>query len=173
MIREFAISVAPTDRTLPRLLNLQAARHGDRVLFSCAGEVMTFANAPGIAARTAGALHAAGVRPGDRVAILCSNRPELLRVVLGCGWLGAIAVPINTAAKGPQLHYALENSAARLLILEDALQAVLDHCPLEGLPLERVQIIGEGGPALECSRPMEAFVGEAAPDTAISPFSRT
>ena len=163
MIREFAISVAPTDRTLPRLLEWQAARHGDRVLFSCSGEVVTFANAPGIAARTAGALHAAGVRPGDRVAILCSNRPELLRVVLGCGWLGAIAVPINTAAKGPQLHYALENSAARLLVLEDALQAVLDHCPLKGLPLERAQIIGKGGPALERSRPMEAFVGEAAP----------
>jgi carnitine-CoA ligase len=162
MTKEFAISVAPTDRTLPRLLDLQAARHGDRVLFSCAGEDLTFANAPGVAARAAGALHAAGVRPGDRVAILCSNRPELLRVVLGCGWLGAIAVPINTAAKGPQLHYALENSAARLLILEDALEAVLDHCPREGLPLERIQIIGKRGPAPGCGRPMEAFVGEAA-----------
>jgi carnitine-CoA ligase len=163
MTREFAVSVAPTDRTLPRLLNLQATRHGDRALFSCSGEIMTFASAPAIAARAAGALHAAGIRPGDRVAVLCSNRPELLRVILGCGWLGAIAVPINTAAKGPQLHYALQNSATRLLVLEDVLQAVLDHCPLEGLPLERVQIIGEGDPVIERGRPTEAFLGEAAP----------
>jgi len=162
MTMQFAISVAPDDRTLPRLLDLQAARHKDRALFSCAGEVMTFVEAPRIAARAAGALHAAGVRQGDRVAVLCSNRPELLRVVLGCGWLGAIAVPINTAAKGPQLHYALENSAARLLVVEDALEAVLDHCPLQGLPLERIQIIGDRRAALGRGRPIEAF-GDAAP----------
>ena len=163
MSAEFPISVAPANRTLPRLLDLQAARHGDRVLFSCAGEAWSFASAPGIAARAAGSLSAAGVRQGDRVAILCSNRPELVRVVLGCGWLGAIAVPIHTAAKGPQLRYALENSAARLLVIEDALEAVLDHCPLDGLPLERIQTIGNARPARARGRPTDALIGDAPP----------
>jgi carnitine-CoA ligase len=168
MTMEFSINVAPANRTLPRLLDLQAARHGDRALFACAGEVISFANAPANAARAAGALFAAGVRPGDRVAILCSNRPELLRVVLGCGWLGAIAVPINAAAKSPQLRYALENSAARLLVVEDALEAVLDHCPLEGLPLARIQVIGDRRPLRARGRPIETFAGDAAPVAAVA-----
>jgi len=163
MTAEYPLNVAPEDRSVPRLLNSQAARHKDRVLFSCAGESWSFASAPGIAAQAAGALSAAGVRPGDRVAILCSNRPELVRVVLGCGWLGAIVVPINTAAKSPQLRYVLQDSGARLLILEDALEALLDHCPLQGLPLERIQIIGNAGPSRTRGRPVESFPGNGTP----------
>ena len=34
---------------------------------------------------------------------------------LGCAWLGAIAVPLNVAARGPQLAHMLRNSGARLL----------------------------------------------------------
>jgi len=163
MTAGFPPNTAPADRTLPRLLDLQAARHGEGALFGCAGESWSFASAPGIAARAAGSLSAAGVRQADRVAILCSNRPELLRIVLGCGWLGAVAVPINTAAKGPQLRYALENCAARLLVIEEALVSVLDHCPLEGLPLERIQVIGNAWAARAKDRPIEAFAGDAAP----------
>jgi crotonobetaine/carnitine-CoA ligase len=47
------------------------------------------------------------VSTGDRVAIICGNRLELLLTVLGCGWLGAIAVPINTASRGAQLEHIL------------------------------------------------------------------
>jgi crotonobetaine/carnitine-CoA ligase len=108
------------------------------------------------------------VRQGDRVAILCSNRPEFLRIVLGCGWLGAVAVLINAAAKGPQLRYALENSAARLLVVEDALASVLDHCPLEGLPLERIQVVGNVRPRPARDRPTEQFAGKVAPIAAIA-----
>src|SRR5204863_5046675 len=84
-------------------------------------------------------------------------------IMLGCGWLGAIAVPINTAAKGPQLRYVLENSGARLLVVETALEAVLDHCPLEELPLERIWIIGDAREARARTRPVEAFTADAAP----------
>jgi crotonobetaine/carnitine-CoA ligase len=164
MTGEFPIDIAPGDRTLPRLLDLQAARHGDCVLFACNGETWTFAEAAGIAACMAGALRNAGVQAGDRVAILCSNRPEFLRVVLGCGWLGAVAVPINTAVKGPQLRYLLENSAARLFVLEDRHAAVLEHCPLQGLPLDRIWVIGNPGTARSTlDRPVEAFADGAAP----------
>jgi crotonobetaine/carnitine-CoA ligase len=163
MMAEFPTSVAPADRTLPRLLEMQATRYGHRVLFSCGGEAWTFGGVTEIAARMAGSLYAAGVRPGDRVAILCSNRREFLRVVLGCGWLGAIAVPINTAAKGPQLRSILENSAARLLVVEDTLEVVLDHCPPQGLTLERIWIIGDAGAPRPSNRRVEAFPGDAAP----------
>jgi crotonobetaine/carnitine-CoA ligase len=159
----FQADVAPAERTLPRLLAMQAARYPDRTLFSCGDAAWTFTETLDVAARAAGALHTAGVRPGERVAILCSNRHEVMRVFLGCAWLGAIAVPINTAAKGPQLRYALENSAARLLVIEDTLAAVLEHCPLDGLPLDRIWCVGDVPAPQASGRALEAFPGDAAP----------
>ena len=61
---------------------------------------------------------AAGTKPGDRVAIMCGNRAELLLTILGCAWLGAIAVPINTASRGAQLEHILGNCGARLMVIE-------------------------------------------------------
>src|SRR4029079_12235405 len=90
------------------------------------------------AAGYAGALAGAGVKPGDRVAIMCANRPEMLLTFLGCAWLGAIAVPINVASRGAQLEHILSNCGARLLVIERELAPVIapldrGRCPLETL----------------------------------------
>src|SRR5215468_2159209 len=100
-------SFAPAERTLPLMLTRQAERHGDRPLVTAGDIGWTYAQAAAAAARIAGTLHAAGLSAGDRVAIICSNRIELLALLLGCGWLGAIAVPINVASRGPQLQHML------------------------------------------------------------------
>ncbi len=88
---------------------------------------------PGLAARSAGRLAAAGIGRGDRVALLCGNRAEFLEVFLGCAWLGAIAVPINAAARGPQLQHVLDNSGARLLIVEPGLAEALATVRVEAV----------------------------------------
>ena len=51
-----------------------------------------------------------GVIKGDRVALMCSNRPEFLEIYLGCAWMGAVTVPINTALRGIQLSHILRNA---------------------------------------------------------------
>ena len=61
----------PGDRTLPVMLQRQARRYGGRTLFKCGGASWRFDEAPDIAARFAGTLAASGIRPGDRVAIMC------------------------------------------------------------------------------------------------------
>jgi carnitine-CoA ligase len=109
---------APADRTLPRMLEIQAARQGDRALLSTTGGGWTVREARDIASGRAASLRAIGISAGDRVAMLCSNRIEMLEIVLGCSWIGAVAVPINTAAMGPQIAYCLVNSGARLLVIE-------------------------------------------------------
>jgi carnitine-CoA ligase len=137
----------PADRTLPMMLQRQAHRYGSRTLFRCGGASWRFDEAPDIAARFAGTLAAWGIQPGDRVAVMCSNRPEFLEAYLGCAWLGAIAVPINIAARGPQLRHILNNSGARLLVIEAELVDVLRHIDLSGLALERIWLIGDSAPA--------------------------
>jgi crotonobetaine/carnitine-CoA ligase len=136
----------PDDRILPTMLQRQARRYGDRRLFKCGGASWRFDDAPDIAARFAGTLAATGIRPGDRVAIMCSNRPEFLEAYLGCAWLGAIAVPINIAARGPQLRHILNNSGARLLVIETELLEALRHVDLSGIALEQIWLIGSDTP---------------------------
>jgi crotonobetaine/carnitine-CoA ligase len=132
----------PEERTIPAILRRQARRYGSHRLFAAQDVSFTFEETPGIAARFAGTLAAAGIRPGDRVALMCSNRAEYIESFLGCAWLGAIAVPINIAARGPQLQHILSNSGARLLIIEAELLGALDHVDMNGLRLERIWLIG-------------------------------
>jgi crotonobetaine/carnitine-CoA ligase len=132
----------PTERTLPALLERQASTYGSRRLFVAGGATWNFDEAPKIAARFAGALFAAGVRAGDRVALMCSNRPEFMEIYLGCGWLGAIAVPLNVASRGPQLAHMLNNSGAKLLAIEAPLLDALNVLDISALVLERIWLIG-------------------------------
>ena len=136
----------PGDRTLPVMLQRQARLYGDRILFRCGDTNLRFDEAPDLAARFAGTLAATGIRPGDRVAIMCSNRPEFVEAYLGCAWLGAIAVPINVAARGPQLQHILNNSGARLLVIEAELSEAFRHVDLSGVALERMWLISGGTP---------------------------
>lgn len=128
----------PSARTVPAMLVQQAQLLGSKRLFNCLDADWSYAETPHVAARMAGALAKAGIKPGDRVALLANNRPEIMQVLLGCGWLGAVAVPINTAVKTRQLRYYLENSGARLLIADPALLSVLEPDGLADLPLEQV-----------------------------------
>jgi carnitine-CoA ligase len=109
------------DRTLSTILTRQAEQYGNRVLFVSGETRWTYSETVAVAAASAKLLTDAGIRPGDRVALMCSNRPEFLQVYLGCAWLGAIAVPINTALRGIQLSHVLRNSKPALLIVESTL----------------------------------------------------
>ncbi len=76
-------------------------------------------------AQAAGALAARGVAPGDRVALLLGNRPEFVIAFLGAAWRGAIAVPISIREQKPGLAYILGHCAAKLVVHEPELAALL------------------------------------------------
>src|SRR6185295_19643987 len=75
-----AASFAPPDRTLPAMLARQAERHGAQTLVSAGEAAWTYGQTRAAAARFASTLREAGIRPGDRVAVICSNRIEFLEV---------------------------------------------------------------------------------------------
>ena len=132
-----------SQRTLPQMLTAQADLHGDRPLLSVGEVTWTFRDAPGAAASRAGMLAAAGILAGDRVALLLGNRIELMEMVLACGWIGAIAVPINTAAMGPQIAYFLQNSGAKALVIESDLLPRFEQVDMSRLALEHIWSVGE------------------------------
>jgi len=113
-----------TPPTIPALLRARADQSPYRPLLRIGDDRWTVAEVCERTARVAGSLRKQGVGAGDRVAIMANNRVEILDVILGCAWLGAVAVPINTGVRGQQLHHILTNCAAELLVLENNL---LEH----------------------------------------------
>lgn len=159
---------------LPALLAARAARDGDAALFSDRRVCWSGAQALEIAARRAGALAAHGIGRGDRVALLCTNRSEFMEIVLGCGWLGAVVVPINTASRGMQLEHILRNSGARLIVAETHLVGAVHAIDTQAHALESIWLIesGESGEAsaAQTHHGASAAGAPAARSIAVQPF---
>src|ERR1700730_14417227 len=66
--------------------------------------------------RLAGLLCDAGIRPGDRVAAICTNSHVMLEMHNGVPLAGAVLVPVNTRLSVAEMAYIVEHSGARLLI---------------------------------------------------------
>jgi crotonobetaine/carnitine-CoA ligase len=130
---------APAGRTLPAMLEHQCQRFAERTLLVAGDTRWRYADALCTAQAMGAVLQAAGIRAGDRVALMCGNRAEFLQAFLGCAWIGAVTVPINTAARGTTLRHILANSGARLFVAEAEGLAALRGLEDQGsLPLERV-----------------------------------
>jgi carnitine-CoA ligase len=104
---------------------------------------MTYDGARQRAEQLASGLLSAGVTPGERVAILSPNRPEILELYFGCARLGAVQVPLNAFLKGEFLRYQLDDSEASTLVVDGpgyrACEPLLDRLP----NLERVVFLDE------------------------------
>ncbi|MEV6560701.1 AMP-binding protein [Nocardia sp. NPDC051756] len=83
---------------------------------TCAGRVRSQPEAHQRAGRLAAGLAAAGVRPGDRVAMMIRNDIEFIEVSLAVAACGANSVPINTRWQVPEVAHVLGDSGARLVI---------------------------------------------------------
>src|SRR5262249_41668917 len=77
---------------------------------------LTYAELASAVDRYARAMFAAGVRRGDRVAVLCTPRPEGLICFLAAARLGAMFTGLNLRFKLDELAYVLADSMPRLLI---------------------------------------------------------
>ena len=64
-------------------------------------------------------LYSLGVRRGERVSILSESRPEWTLADAGCQLAGVIDVPIYPTQAPPQVCYILEDSGARVLLVEN------------------------------------------------------
>lgn len=93
-----------------------AARTPDKLALVVEKHTWSFADFDEVTERMALALAAMGIRPGDRVALHFTNGFEIAACYYACFKAGAIAVPLNTRMKGPELAYVLNHSHARLFI---------------------------------------------------------
>jgi long-chain acyl-CoA synthetase len=105
--------------TLRSVLDL-SAMHGDKPFVVYEDERMSFGEHYRRAATFAHRLiDEYGIRKGDRVAIAMRNFPEWLLAFWGAAVAGAIVVPLNAWWTGPELEYGVEDSGAKVLIVDE------------------------------------------------------
>ena len=84
------------------------------------GRTLTYAGLEDRAARAAAVMASAGVREGDRVALLCRNRLEFFELLFGCAKLGAVLVPLNWRMPPAELDALIADAAPALLLYGDS-----------------------------------------------------
>jgi acyl-CoA synthetase (AMP-forming)/AMP-acid ligase II len=93
-----------------------AERFGDRPAIDDGTSTLTYRDLCKRARRFGAALVAAGIEPGDRVAIWAPNGAAWVTALLGLLQAGAVLVPVNTRFKGTEAAVILARSRARALI---------------------------------------------------------
>ena len=86
----------------------------------------TYAQLAAEVTRVAHALRACDVRPGDRVAYLMPNIPEMIVAHFAVPLAGGVLVAINTRLAPPEVKYILEHSGATVLVVDAALHGMID-----------------------------------------------
>jgi long-chain acyl-CoA synthetase len=108
-------------------------------------------------ARTAAALDAWGIRPGDRIAILSENRPEWPMADMASLLLGAVTVPLYTTLTADQSAFALNDSGCRAIFLSSdhqlqKLLPVLSQTQIERIiVMDHVEFAGDVPGVAACS----------------------
>ena len=105
-----------TDSRIGRLLSaLQDDPRRPAIVFE--GKTWTFGDLDRFSTRYARGLVRAGVRRGDRVAVLAETSPEVVVALLGHYKAGAVHVPINTRYRGEEISHILADSGAGAILL--------------------------------------------------------
>jgi crotonobetaine/carnitine-CoA ligase len=132
------------ERTIGRILRAKADRVGTRPFLHWRGRTFSYADVDELTSRYACGFAGIGVARGDTVAVMLPNCPEFLWVIWGLGKLGAVAVPLNTSAKGDQLAYYLQQSGSTWLCADQQWLDRLDR-PLAAAPAVRGLVLRAPG----------------------------
>lgn len=107
--------------TISFKLHDQARRNGTKTAIVFDDQSLTWSELCDLSLKTSSMLRQRGVKKGDRVALLCGNRPAFLMAWFAIANIGAITVSVNTGLVGEGLRYPIIQSDAATIIIEGAL----------------------------------------------------
>ncbi|MDE7123720.1 MAG: long-chain fatty acid--CoA ligase, partial [Alistipes sp.] len=120
--------------TLHELVRRSVDRFASRVAFSMfEGEEMTYAEVGRRIEKVQQELTGAGLRPGDKVALLSSSMPNWGVCYLAVVSAGMVVVPILPDFSGEELDMIVEHSEAKALLVSDKLFTKLSKSTIERL----------------------------------------
>lgn len=146
--------------SLASILAEQARRRPDRIALIEGAQRITFAELWSQAREQAAALIELGVRPGDRVALMCPNTAEFPRAYYAILAAGAAVIPVHLLLTANEAEHVLRDSGATLLVCHEQFAAV-------GRAAAGAVGIGCHDPNTLVAEPIRSFVSRAPGDTAV------
>ena len=109
----------------------------DKIAVVYGGRRLTYSELAAEAQRVARALQASGVEPGDRVAYLMPNLPEMLIAHFAVPLAGGVLVAVNTRLTAEEIAYILAHSGSKILVLDAEL------LPTAAVAVGKVEAVGQ------------------------------
>ncbi|WP_353650072.1 long-chain-fatty-acid--CoA ligase [Nakamurella sp. A5-74] len=134
-----------TQLTPLSLLERSADVFGDKTAIVHGERRISYAEFAAECTRVARALQASGIRPGDRIAYLVPNLPEMLIAHFAVPLAGGVLVAINTRLSTEEVRYVLDHSGATVLVVDAALHPIV--APVAGELLSVREIVTVLDPA--------------------------
>lgn len=128
-----------SQNTIIDLLERNARSHPDSPALIFESHSFSHATLHQAVQKQAAALHAAGVRRGDRVLVVSGNRPEVLVLLGAVAWLGAMLVPLNLRLSSAEMAQQARDASPSLVIVDAGCASLWTAAwpdGMAGVPLE-------------------------------------
>ena len=105
------------ERTLIDVFSESASQRPKHRALLFQGKAVSYGELERLSTTFASALIGLGVKPGDRVALLLPNAPQIILSLLGIWKAGGIVVPLNPLYTERELEHALSESGAETVVV--------------------------------------------------------
>jgi long-chain acyl-CoA synthetase len=127
------------------------------VIMATTGQVLTYAELDAEANRLSHVLRAAGLRPGDHVAICLENHPRFLPVIWGAHYAGLYYTAMSSRLTTDEMAYIIEDCGAQAFITS-AYKAEQAAELTDQMPAVRLRLMLDG--AIDGFEPYEAALDD-------------
>ncbi|SFJ94199.1 non-ribosomal peptide synthetase, partial [Thermoflavimicrobium dichotomicum] len=117
----------PRDKTIHALFEEQVEKHPDRVALVFQGQTMTYRELNARANQLAHALRKKGVQRDQIIGLIADRSMEMIVGILGILKSGGAYMPIDPTYPGERIRYMLEDSQAKLLVVQRAEMIPADY----------------------------------------------
>jgi 4-hydroxybenzoate-CoA ligase len=122
--------------------NIREGR-ADKVAILCEGRQFTYGQVQAGMNRVGNGLKSLGVRMEERVALLLLDTEVYPQAFFGAIKIGAVPICLNTLMRPKDYLYFLNDSRARVLLVDQSLLPVIDEIRSKTIFLEQVIVVGD------------------------------
>jgi long-chain acyl-CoA synthetase len=140
-------------RTFAQIIRQHALDRPQAPALTFEGVTLSFAQLDASSSQSANALSGAGVRAGDRVALLAKNCAEYYELIFACNKIGAIVVGLNWRLAAAEISAIVADAGPAVIIVGPSEQALLSEQARTENGLRRVVMLGEEYDAWRAAAP--------------------